>query len=100
MRYRGISRWTQEVNDEMKACLVGIDYDTLSESEQKAYRRFQEDIRIFESGRDPLMDAGFVYAPYVPLGFECQTVIEAMHDVQAEPELKQILDKEKKDVGE
>ena len=66
MGYKGISKWTAKVNAEMKAKLDAVDYDILSDAEKDSYNHFRECIVIFESGKDPLYEAGYFYAPYIP----------------------------------
>jgi len=74
MGYKGITRWSDKVQEEMIATLAALKYDELSENEKKAYRHFQYCISEWTLGRDPC-DQGFFYCPYLPWGILDRTDI-------------------------
>jgi len=73
MGYKGITKWTAEVNAEVKAKLDSLDYEKLNEGEKASYDHFREYIARFEAGGGKdldLMDAGYFYCPYLPTELE------------------------------
>lgn len=65
--YKGLSKWSNEFNEEIKAKLDMLVYDSLNEGERESYDRYRKWIALWEKGIDPLKDAGFFYCPYIPL---------------------------------
>ncbi len=65
--YRGISTWTHELNEEFRAKLAALDYETLSDEHKAGYNRYKEYIEKWDSGINPLEEKGFFYCPYIPL---------------------------------